>query len=255
MLPQAPGPASTPSLPYYQIPAQPSSVPGAPAEPQIQPYQANVYPSIMAPPQTYPPHLDSTSASMQGRYGARLEESQSPRHHASGSGTVASPIVSAIQPATPQSRNRVLPDHKSPGTSGGATSTSNAGGKGRRSPLVLMSGPAGPSGYDPTTSTSVPSASSHPKNFHAQTLILGECLRPEAIILEGPAIHIITRTIRRPVQGRRRRLQTSRVRLGSQIYPRTWMERQVPFRHHHFTIARDQRRSSKFSRQGRSIAG
>jgi hypothetical protein len=257
MLPQAGPPPSTSSLPpYYQMPAQPSSLPGAPVEPQVQPYQANVYPTVMAPPQTYPPHLDSTSASMQGRYGARPEESQSPRHQASGSASGASPVVSNIQPATPQPRSRApVSDHRSPGTSGGATTTS-AGGKGRRSPLVLMSGPTGPSGYEPTTSTSTPS-SSHPKNLHAQTLILGECLRPEAIIHEGPAILIISRTILEPVQRQRRRHPRAlRGRLVSPICRRIWTERQVLFRHHHSSPAQGlHRRISRFSRRGRLIAG
>ncbi|KAF6759557.1 hypothetical protein DFP72DRAFT_136322 [Ephemerocybe angulata] len=216
MLPQQPAATST-TMPYY------TSLAGAPVEAvqQQQSYQTNVpvYSSIMAPPPSYPSHIESTSPSMHPvqRYSARPEESQSPRHHASGSGSGASPVVATLQPATSQSRSSMstssgsgrpvgggggtgisVSDHKAPASSGGGGATagpssSNAGA--RRSPLARTSitGPPG-SSYDPTSSSS-----SQPKNFRAQTLILGERLRDtmapnssSSSHREGPASLIIT---------------------------------------------------------------
>jgi hypothetical protein len=216
------------SLPYYPMSSSNPTLVGTHGVPESghQPYQTSMYSSIMAPPSTYPPHhLDSTSPPLH-RYSSRPEESQSPRHHASGSGAGASSLVSSMQPGSSGSQSRssgsssrIASDHKSPGTSGGGGATSaggaistgllggagsgssSGGGNGgaRHSPLSLTSitGPSS-SGYGLSDSLMTQS-----KNFHAQTLTLGERLRHDRpILLEGPAfltpltpIQLVSRTI------------------------------------------------------------
>ena len=222
---------------YYPITGAPPP-PTMPTVDQVPgPFPPNVYANsmAMAPPATYPTHLDAPPTSMHSAHRYRPEESQSPRNQPSGSGSGPSPVVSNIQPSTPQSRSgttRAVSDLRAPGSSG-AVAAAGGGSSSRRSPLSLTS-ITGPT-YD-----SIPSSSSHqPKNFHAQTLILGERLRIGPNVLEGPAI---------PSTSTRTRRQPRRVRSRN---PRryTWMGHQdlYPCR---LLLTQHRRRPSKSTRQG-----
>lgn len=235
LLPSASTATSSSGVQYY------NSMPPASID-STQSYQTPVYPSPMAPPTSYPPHLESSSPSIHNvyRYNTRQEDSQSPRHHASGGGSGTSPVISTLQNAQAQSRmpmstmsgGRLVSDHKSPGTSGsgGATSsagTTTTGGNARRSPLSLTSvtgPPGGPASYEVAHS----SHSSQSKNFHAQTLILGERLRLAITLypLEGPVSPITPLTIRH------------RHRLPTTLLPHTLPLHRTPRRsiRHHYRI-------------------
>ncbi|KAF9465522.1 hypothetical protein BDZ94DRAFT_349338 [Collybia nuda] len=166
--------------PYYQM-GMGSGLPGA--NPEAVSTYATASPLLYQPmmaPQTYPHHLDASTQGPQ-RF-IKPEETQAlGRHHQGAVGTTASP-------AAPMHASPTLsrPRPKSP------TST-----VAKHSPLSLASIT---SPYHPDTQS---------KNCHAQTLMLGERLRPGPRALEDPAVPSsemapLLRTRRRS-QGRRRR--------------------------------------------------
>ncbi|KAF8958675.1 hypothetical protein BDZ97DRAFT_1436461 [Flammula alnicola] len=165
-------PGATPTnLPYYQMGVQPG-VTGATGE-AVQTYNPGTsgsigYPSMMPPPpqQQYSQHLE-TSSQPSNRY-MKSEGAQSPSRHSHSTLGVqsASPIMSSALHNPSVSRHRA---ENSP-TSAAATVKS--------SPLSLASIT---SPYHPDQSQ----LQTQSKNYHAQTLILGERLRPGS---EGPAI-------------------------------------------------------------------
>ncbi|PPQ72553.1 hypothetical protein CVT26_003950 [Gymnopilus dilepis] len=165
-------PSAATSLPYYQMGVQPA-MPGVAGE-AVQSYSSGAssslgYTSLMPPPpqppqqqQAYPQHME-TSSPATNRY-MKLEGTQSPTRHAhsssSGVPSTSSPVISSAL------LNAPLPRHRPESSPSSAAATVKA------SPLSLAS----------ITSPYHPERSQHgqSKNFHAQTLTLGERLRPES---------------------------------------------------------------------------
>jgi len=174
--------ASTTNAPYYQVGVQ-QGVSGIIHDPHQSYTPANsssmVYPSsMMAPPPTPPQatfqHIETPQAPLppSNRY-MKPEGAQSPTRHGHSSsmglvGPSSSPIMPTLQSPS-LARHRVLADSSSASTTAGA----------KTSPLSLASIT---SPYHPDL------PQSFPKNYNAQTLILGERLRPGS---EDPTISTV----------------------------------------------------------------
>jgi len=174
--------ASTATMPYYSMGVQPAmtgvisseAVPGY--NPTASSSIANVYSSLMPPPlppsQAYSQPLDTSSSS--NRYsrheGTTSPSSTRPIHQSSlGSATsTSSPILSTALQSPSLARHRAL--------TGDITSSSSAV---RSSPLSLASitSPYLPDPQHHQHHQPHSQIQSQPKKYHAQTLILGECLR------------------------------------------------------------------------------
>lgn len=178
-------------MPYYQMGIHPG-MPGAPVE-AVQSYHPGPPPGAilyqpMMPPPNYPQHIDTQSQAHRFPKQDTPHDPQS-RHQHQHQSTMSStsPVVPSHSPTFSRIRP---PDNKSP-TSATA----------KNSPLSLAS----------ITSPFNPDHQS--KNYHAQTLMLGERLRLGLLAPEGPAALICGRT--RP----RRRRQPRRPRYTSITIP------------------------------------
>lgn len=156
-------------MPSYQMGIQ-SGMPGANTTGTVQPYHPGPPPAPivyhpMMPPSHFPQHLE---ASQRYPKPEPAHDPSSPRHQHLQQANPMHPVSPVIQTAHPSSLSlsrRLQPDVKSP-----VTSTSK-----QHSPLSLAS------------ITSPFNSESQSKNCHAQTLILGERLRPGYQALEDPA--------------------------------------------------------------------
>ncbi|KAF8160025.1 hypothetical protein B0H34DRAFT_426641 [Crassisporium funariophilum] len=185
-----PSAAATP-VPYYQMGVQPGiSGVGATAE-AVSSYPGTsgplVYPSMMAPPPpppsaptqgSYSQHMDTMSSSQAPSRYIKPEETQSPTRHVHQSslgGAGTSPIMSTALHSPSLSRHRQSESTHSPVSAAAAI---------KNSPLSLASitSPYHPD-LNPLQQQQLQAQS---KNYHAQTLMLGERLRPGAPT-EGPA--------------------------------------------------------------------
>ncbi|KDR66136.1 hypothetical protein GALMADRAFT_81227 [Galerina marginata CBS 339.88] len=208
--------ATAAGLPYYPMGVSPG-MPGVAGE-AVQPYHSGTsgpigYSSMMPPPPPQPPqpqqgygqHLE-TSSQATNRY-MKPEGTQSPTRHVHqslGGVPSTSPIISSALHNPSLSRHRL---ENSP-TSAAATV--------KNSPLSLASIT---SPYHPDSSSQLQQAQS--KNYHAQTLILGERLRPGS---EDP-MNIFAKT--RPQSAQEHQLATPLTRRCISIVPRR-RRRRVP---------------------------
>ncbi|KAF8987519.1 hypothetical protein BDQ17DRAFT_552261 [Cyathus striatus] len=168
-------------MPYYQM----GDVSGAPPSADVQPYPSGAaapaasappppppfaYHAMMPPPQPYPPEP-------QGRY---IKSDDTRRHSGAGlpgsTGSGSSPLLSsARQPPPPPPPQQRTTEDRSPTLTGAASPA----GATKKSPLSLAA----------ITSPFTPASSDQSKNYHAQTLMLGERLRPvTSLAPEDPAL-------------------------------------------------------------------
>ncbi|PPQ87892.1 hypothetical protein CVT25_001234 [Psilocybe cyanescens] len=174
--------APTPSQPYYQMGVQPA-MPGVAGE-AVQAYTPGTsnpmgYPTLMPPPQPpqqqqpYSQHMETTPLAS-SRY-MKPEGAQSPTRHQQHQ-SVNVPTTSAGSMSSGLHNNpSSLPRHRA------ETSPSSTAATLKSSPLSLSVITSPFNRPEPTSSTSSSqhtAAETQPKNYHAQTLILGERLRP-----------------------------------------------------------------------------
>jgi hypothetical protein len=181
-------PSTTMTMPSYQMgmhpgmqgtapsAAVPSYHPGPPPAPIV--YQG------MMPPANFPQQQQHLDTSPRYSKPESPREASSPRHsqnHNSMPPPATSPVIQTAHPPNTLSRLRSPPDVKSPISA-----------HKQQSPLSLAS------------ITSPFNSENQSKNYHAQTLMLGERLRPGCLPLEGP----VTR-FNGPIQPEQRRLTRS----------------------------------------------